>query len=117
MKYCLFLLFLLSTLKGVAAPERKCLFEIGKQDGSASEYALYPNRYESFLASFGGEKSFYVGYSTTDKHWPYVQPGPLDSWGGGGYWAGKPHLCAGEHRCLKKYALPLSGRRILKATR
>ena len=88
MKYCLFLLFLLSTLKGVAAPERKCLFEIGKQDGSASEYALYPNRYESFLASFGGEKSFYVGYSTTDKHWPYVQPGPLDSWGGGGYWAG-----------------------------
>jgi predicted alpha-1,2-mannosidase len=66
----------------------KTLFEIGIQDSSASEFALYPNRYDAFLAQFGGEKSYYVGYSVPEKHWPYVLPGPLDQWGGGGYWAG-----------------------------
>lgn len=66
----------------------KILFEIGKPDQSAAEFALYPDAYPNFLASFGGEKSFYVGYSSADKHWPYVLPGPLDNWAGGGYWAG-----------------------------
>jgi predicted alpha-1,2-mannosidase len=68
--------------------QSKVLFEIGRQDGSAAEFALYPNQYDAFLAQFSGEKSYYVGYSTPAKHWPYVLPGPLDSWGGGGYWAG-----------------------------
>lgn len=64
------------------------LFEIGKRDHSAAEFALYPNGYQDFLANFGGDKSFYVGYSCAEKHWPYVLPGPLDGWAGGGYWAG-----------------------------
>ena len=66
----------------------KVLFEIGRQDNSAAEFALYPDNYKSFLANFGGEKSFYVGYSTPEKHWSYVLSGPLDGWAGGGYWAG-----------------------------
>ncbi len=66
----------------------KILFEIGTKDGKASEFALFPDQYESFLTNFSGEKSYYVGYSTPEKHWPYVLPGPLDSWAGGGYWAG-----------------------------
>lgn len=66
----------------------KVLFEIGKQDGKASEFALSPGDYKNFLAGFGGEKSYYVGYTTASKHWPYVLPGPLDDWAGGGYWAG-----------------------------
>lgn len=41
-----------------------------------------------FLAHHGGEKSYYVGYSTPERHWSYVLPGPLDGWAGGGYWAG-----------------------------
>lgn len=84
--YWIFFFLYLSTF-GLYA-EGKVLFEIGKQDQSAAEFALYPDQYESFLARFGGEKSFYVGYSTTEKHWPYVLPGPLDAWAGGGYWAG-----------------------------
>lgn len=64
------------------------LFEIGKHDRSAAEFALFPGQYDRFLANFGGEKSFYVGYSSPQKHWPYVLPGPLDGWAGGGYWAG-----------------------------
>lgn len=66
----------------------RLLFEIGKRDHSAAEFALSPDGYSSFLAQFGGEKSYYVGYSSPDKHWPYILPGPLDGWAGGGYWAG-----------------------------
>lgn len=78
------LLFCLSKLMAA----NKVLFEIGKEDGSAAEFALYPDQYKRFLAGFGGEKSYYVGYSTANKHWSYALPGPLDDWGGGGYWAG-----------------------------
>lgn len=86
----LFLFFSLSLCfsLGWAKPQSKVLFEIGQQDQSAAEFALYPNQYDRFLANFGGVKSFYVGYSTAEKHWPYAFPGPLDDWGGGGYWAG-----------------------------
>jgi predicted alpha-1,2-mannosidase len=69
-------------------PHNKILFEIGRQDNSASEFALYPNQQDAFTANFGGEKSYYAGYSSPGKHWPYILPGPLDAWGGGGYWAG-----------------------------
>lgn len=85
-KYLIFS-FILSTLTTVSA-SGKTLFEIGKRDASASEFALYPDQYKSFLARFGGEKYYYVGYSTPGKHWPYVLPGPLDGFAGGGYWAG-----------------------------
>lgn len=87
MKHLFLFLFLFLFSFG-AYGGNKVLFEIGKQDNSAAEFALYPDSYNSFLSNFGGEKSFYVGYSTADKHWPYVLPGPLDSWAGGGYWAG-----------------------------
>lgn len=68
--------------------QNRLLFEIGDYDHSTSEFALFPNQYDRFLANFGGEKDFYVGYSFPQKHWPYVLPGPLDGWAGGGYWAG-----------------------------
>lgn len=88
MKYIFTYLFLLTCFNIHAFSENKILFSIGKKDHSASEFALYPNSFNRFLANFGGEKSFYVGYSTAEKHWPYVLPGPLDSWAGGGFWAG-----------------------------
>lgn len=68
--------------------QQKVLFEVGKKDGGSSEFALAPNHYESFLAGFSGESTYYIGYSSATKHWPYVLPGPLDHWAGGGYWAG-----------------------------
>lgn len=69
--------------------QKKTIWQIGTQDNSAAEFALAPAGKGSFLADFGGENTvFMVGYSTSQKHWPYVLPGPLDSWAGGGYWAG-----------------------------
>ena len=66
----------------------KVLFEVGEKDSKSSEFSLSPNQYDSFLASFSGEPTYYVGYSFSNKQWPYVLPGPLDNWAGGGYWAG-----------------------------
>ncbi len=87
MKYAFVTLFFIFNIFHLSA-QNKTLFEIGRQDGKASEFALAPDGYAGFLAGFSGEKSYYVGYSTPAKHWPYVLPGPLDSWAGGGYWAG-----------------------------
>ena len=64
------------------------LFEIGKKDNSAAEFALSPDKYKNFLIDFSGVKHFAVGYSKPLKSWPYVLPGPKDGWGGGGYWSG-----------------------------
>lgn len=61
------------------------LFEIGKEDHSCAEFALSPDKYMEFLSPFTGEKGVYkVGYSKPEKDWPYVLPGPNDSWAGGG---------------------------------
>lgn len=79
--YILLLMFSFNISAGV-------VFKIGKEDGSASEFSLYPAGYEGFLAKFSGLKTYYVGYSSPENDWPYVLPGPLDSWAGGGYWAG-----------------------------
>lgn len=72
----------------ITAHNHTALFNIGIADNNSSEFALYPDQKTSFLASFGGEHAYYVGYSTPAKHWPFALPGPMDSWGGGGYWAG-----------------------------
>lgn len=65
------------------------LWQIGKKDNSAAEFALAPNGKDKYLANFGGEKNVYsIGYSSPEEDWAYVLPGPLDAWAGGGYWAG-----------------------------
>lgn len=64
------------------------LFEIGKKDNSAAEFALAPNHYRDFLMHFSGVKHLQTGPSGSERHWPYALPGPLDIWGGGGYYAG-----------------------------
>lgn len=69
--------------------DAKQLFTIGRQDHLSREFKLAPADYKSYLMHFSGEKGVYnVGYSTPSQHWPYVLPGPRDSWAGGGYWAG-----------------------------
>ncbi|WP_449436719.1 polysaccharide lyase family protein [Pedobacter steynii] len=69
--------------------QKNTVWQIGTQDSSAAEFALAPAGKGSFLADFGGENTvFSIGYSNPQKHWPYVLPGPLDSWAGGGYWSG-----------------------------
>lgn len=60
------------------------IWSIGQPDGSAAEFALAPDGYRQFLAKdFGYEdKYFLVGLSDPAADFPYVLPGPTDTWGG-----------------------------------
>jgi len=60
------------------------IWQIGEKDGSAKGMALFPGKYADFLkADFGWEdKSYLIGFSTPQKDWPYVLPGPVDGFGG-----------------------------------
>jgi len=62
----------------------KTLWKIADKDGSSKAMALAPGHYEDFLkADYGWEDKFYlVGYSKDSTDWPYVLPGPDDSFGG-----------------------------------
>ena len=79
----LLLLFFLDS-----SAQLQSLWKIGNLDNSGNEFALAPHQYKNLVAGFGGENTvYYVGHSTPND-WPYAMPGPLDSWGGGGYWSG-----------------------------
>jgi len=54
------------------------LWEIGKADRSNAEFALAPGGY----AQFQNDGFFVVGSSDPKRDWPYVHPGPVDSWAG-----------------------------------
>lgn len=60
------------------------IWTIGKADHSASEFALAPDGFRDFVGKdFGYEDKFFlVGYSTEKADFPYVLPGPVDTWGG-----------------------------------
>ena len=60
------------------------IWEIGKADGRADEFALAPDGFKNFIANdFGYEdKYFLVNWSSEKSDFPYVLPGPADTWGG-----------------------------------
>lgn len=62
------------------------IWNIGELDGRADEFALAPDRFKEFLSrDFGYEdKYFVVGQSSIKKDFPYILPGPVDTWGGHG---------------------------------
>ncbi len=71
-----------ATLCIAAAPPASAsevLWEIGKPDDSAAEYALGPRDYTQFKE----DGFFVVGWSDPARDWPYVHPGPADGWAGG----------------------------------
>ncbi len=70
--------------------QQQVLWQIGAADDSPAGLALAPASYKDFLAhDFGWEDQFYlIGYSNPEKNFPYVLPGPQDSWGGTGPTAG-----------------------------
>ena len=72
------------------AINNKPIWQIGEHDNTENEFALAQNDYESFVPEgFGGADRYYVvGKSIPSKDWPYVLPGPEDSFAGYGYWAG-----------------------------
>ncbi|GAB6164409.1 glycoside hydrolase family 38 C-terminal domain-containing protein [Thermostilla marina] len=67
------------TVAGSAIADESALWEIGKVDRDTREFALAPNRYQQY----GGDPVFIVGQSQPEADWPYVLPGPADTWAGG----------------------------------
>ncbi len=64
--------------------QQTTIWSIGKADHSSSGFALAPNGFKNFVGhDFGYEdKYFLIGYSKEKKDFPYVIPGPADTWGG-----------------------------------
>lgn len=60
------------------------LWHIGTEDNSGADLALGPSDYKKFLSrDFGYEDRYYlVGHSKPSDDFPYVLPGPDDTWGG-----------------------------------
>lgn len=90
------ILFLLAItlVSKLSQGQNKILWQIGKSDNSANEFALAPSNYDKFLENdFGWEDRFFVvGFSNEKKDFPYVLPGAMDYWGGTSGLAGiRPH--------------------------
>lgn len=80
-KLLLFVLFFSLIRPDTFAKE---IWKIGEEDNSASELALGPSGFKDFLANdFGYEdRYFLIGSSIEKTDFPYVLPGPDDTWGG-----------------------------------
>lgn len=76
----IFLLLCCSTVADAA----KEVWSIGSGNNSGAELALGPSDYKKFLANdFGYEDRFFlIGTSVDKTDYPYVLPGPDDTWGG-----------------------------------
>jgi alpha-mannosidase len=70
-------LLLLAALTCTAAGT-KTLWQIGTKDGNNAEFALAPSGY----SHFADDGFFVVGLSDSKTAWPYLHPGPADSWAG-----------------------------------
>src|SRR5690606_20691785 len=73
-----------------SSSEFQNVWQIGLNDNIASDFAMGPAGYKDFLKrDFGYEdKYFLIGHSKPLNDFPYVLPGPADSWGGTGKYAG-----------------------------
>lgn len=84
MKKITLLIFTVLSLYSVQARSMKTIWIVGTRDGRSSEFALSPDRYEDFIREdFGYEDTFFIPeYSSPSADFPYVLPGPVDTWGG-----------------------------------
>ncbi|HYG20305.1 MAG TPA: polysaccharide lyase family protein, partial [Ohtaekwangia sp.] len=78
------LLLLLLSLTGIGRGVAQDIWRIGKNDNSSADLALGPRDYKKFLSKdFGFEDRFFlIGRSNAATDFPYVLPGPDDTWGG-----------------------------------
>lgn len=65
--------------------ERATIFQIGKPDGDYHEFAIAGN-HGAYSSRFPKDVDFLAGRSDPARQWPFIQPGPNDTWAGG-----KPH--------------------------
>jgi predicted alpha-1,2-mannosidase len=77
-------LFTTAIVASSFSQQKKAIWHVGKADNSASEFALAPNGFKKFVANdFGYEDKFFlIEHSKEKKDFPYVIPGPVDTWGG-----------------------------------
>lgn len=65
-------------------PRERPLAMVGTPDGSSLELALAPNGYGRYATAFPAGVNVDAGSADPARDWPYIQPGPLDAWGGSG---------------------------------
>ncbi|RZK30000.1 MAG: hypothetical protein EOO63_07820, partial [Hymenobacter sp.] len=87
MMKALFLLVFLSLgvdRRSHAQQTPKVIWQVGQANQSGAEFALAPAGFRQFVAhDFGYEdKRFVIGFSKEKTDFPYVLPGPVDTWGG-----------------------------------
>ena len=91
LKRVVILFFIQALFTNSAFAQARMIWAIGESDNSAAEFALAPADYGKFLEKdFGWEdRYFLIGHSRAEKDWPYIMPGPVDSWGGTSGTAGR----------------------------
>ena len=77
------ILLLLCASSVPAAGDNAQLWQIGKADNDTSEFALGPDRSNQYSVTFPNDALFVAGQSDPKLDWPYIQPGPADTWAGG----------------------------------
>jgi len=78
------LLILFSQLFSCSNKKTATIWEVGKKDNSSTDFALAPSGYADFIENnFGYEDEFFlINHSSENEKFPYVLPGPVDTWGG-----------------------------------
>ena len=73
-----------SAVSAASQSPSETVWAIGERDGRPEGFALAPDRFRDFIArDFGYEDKYYlIGHSAPANDFPYVLPGPADTWGG-----------------------------------
>ncbi len=89
-KKILFLISLYCIMISPIHAQENLVWKIGDADNTGKGMALYPNGYSKFLENdFGYEDRFFaVGFHDIQNDWPFIHPGPENSWGGTSHTAG-----------------------------
>ncbi len=66
------------TVQTVTAAE---IWSIGNDDGNYQEFSAAGN-YNDFVKNFPTDPTVQIGSLNTKTEWPYIHPGPADSWAG-----------------------------------
>ena len=81
-KYLVLSLLFCTCLTTLAAGQTKLLWQIGKADNNTAEFALGPDRSNQYSVTFPRGPLFVAGQSDPKQDFPYIQPGPADTWAG-----------------------------------
>jgi len=76
------LLLLFTWFVGPASGQTELLWQIGTADNDTAELALGRSGHGLYSTRFPHDALFVVGQSSPKQDWPYIQPGPADTWAG-----------------------------------